>query len=264
MDEVREFNARRWAALARAGALYTQPALDLTESSARDLIDPFRLLPDLRGEPVLCLAAGGGRQSAAFGILGASVTVVDICEAQLERDLIASRHYGYSVSTVLADMRDLSALGSQAFAVVSQPYSINFSPEVDSVLGEVSRVIRPCGSYSLMFANPTALGVSPGDWNGTAYPLRERYADHGPVQCVDESWVYRTSPAGFQRAQPPREYRHTWSQVLNGLCRAGFVVVRLQEHHAESADQGPGTWAHFTSYLPPWFTLWARRGEHAA
>ena len=260
MDDVRRFNVQRWAALADADALYTQPALDLTEESARDLIDPFGQLPDLRGEPVLCLASGGGRQSAAFGVLGAAVTVVDICEAQLERDRLASRHYGYPISTVLADMRDLSELGSRAFAVVHQPYSINFVPDVSPVLREVARVTRPGGVYSLSFANPTALGVSPRDWDGTGYPVRAAYADHGPIEGVDEPWVYRTSPAGMERPQPPREYRHTWAQVLNGLSRAGFAVVHLHEHRGESPDRGPGSWAHFTACLPPWFELWARRG----
>jgi ubiquinone/menaquinone biosynthesis C-methylase UbiE len=258
IDSIREFNVKRWAALAAADALYTQPALDLTEASARDLIDPFRQLPDLRDEPVLCLAAGGGTQSAAFGVLGACVTVADICEAQLERDRVASRRYGYSVTTVLADMRDLSALESDAFAVVYQPYSLNFVPDAGLVFTEVSRVLRPGGSYFLAFANPTALGVSPRDWNGSAYPIRKPYADHGPVECADEPWVYRTSPVGVQPAPLPREYRHTWSQVLNGLCEAGFMVTHLHEVRGASTDEGPGTWAHFTSYLPPWFELWAR------
>jgi len=257
MDSIREFNERRWAALAAADALYTQPALDLDETSARDLIDPFHQLPDLEGQPVLCLAAGGGQQSAAFGVLGASVTVADICEAQLERDRVASRRYGYSVATVLADMRDLSAFESDAFAVVYQPYSLNFVPEPNLVFTEVSRVLRLGGSYFVMFANPTALGVSPRDWNGSAYPIPD-YADHGPVECADESWVYRTSPVGARPAPHPLEYRHTWSQILNGLCEAGFVTTHLHEHRGTSIDEAPGTWAHFSSHIPPWFEIWAR------
>jgi hypothetical protein len=90
--------------------------------------------------------------------------------------------------------------------------------------------------------------------------VRTAYTDRGPIECADEPWVYRTSPAGMERPQPPREYRHTWAQVLNGLARAGFAVVHLHEHRGESRDEGPGSWAHFTSFLPPWFELWARRG----
>jgi hypothetical protein len=78
VDSIRAYNARRWNALVEARAVFTRPALDLTETTARALIDPHGLLGIVRGRSVLCLASGGGKQSAAFGVLGAQVTVADI------------------------------------------------------------------------------------------------------------------------------------------------------------------------------------------
>lgn len=72
------------------------------------------------GKAVLCLAAGGGQQTAVFGLLGANMTVVDLTEGQLAGDETAAAHYGYPITTVQADMRDLSALPQQAFDRVFQ------------------------------------------------------------------------------------------------------------------------------------------------
>ena len=51
---------------------------------------------------VLCLAAGGGQQSAVFGLLGARVTVIDFTQGQLDGDITAAKHYGYPVETICA------------------------------------------------------------------------------------------------------------------------------------------------------------------
>jgi 2-polyprenyl-3-methyl-5-hydroxy-6-metoxy-1,4-benzoquinol methylase len=52
------------------------------------------LLGDISGKRVLCLAAGGGQQSAAFGLLGADVTVFDLSDEMLARDQAAASRYG--------------------------------------------------------------------------------------------------------------------------------------------------------------------------
>ncbi len=70
---------------------------------------PANILCDVDGADVLCLASGGGQQSAVFGLLGAQVTVVDFSEKQLEGDRKAAAHYGFEVTTIQADMRDLSS-----------------------------------------------------------------------------------------------------------------------------------------------------------
>ena len=69
---------------------------------------PADILSDVEGKDVLCLASGGGQQSAVFGLLGAQVTVVDFSEKQLDGDRKAAAHYGYEVTTIQTDMRDLS------------------------------------------------------------------------------------------------------------------------------------------------------------
>src|SRR5215208_2335729 len=97
--------------------------------AARGWLDPAGWLGDLDGRRVLCLAGGGGRESACFSLLGARVTVFDLSPEQLERDRTAAAHYGKSVETLCGDMRDLSALQGADFDLVWHPYSLNFVPD---------------------------------------------------------------------------------------------------------------------------------------
>src|SRR5216683_2527153 len=107
MDEIAQYNRERWKALADANAVYTRPKLELDESSAREMVDPDGTLGDLKGKRVLCLASGGGRQSAAFGLLGAEVTVFDLSPELLERDRQTAQHYHLTLTFREGDMRDL-------------------------------------------------------------------------------------------------------------------------------------------------------------
>ncbi|MEZ4557434.1 MAG: class I SAM-dependent methyltransferase [Caldilineaceae bacterium] len=108
LDAIAAFNRDRWEALVAADVPYARPLLDLDTAGAAATVDPYGLLGDVAGKEVLCLAAGGGQQSAAFGVLGAHVTVVDITAGQLAKDRQVAEHYGFDVTLIQADMRDLS------------------------------------------------------------------------------------------------------------------------------------------------------------
>jgi SAM-dependent methyltransferase len=263
MDDVAAFNQARWQALADANALYTRPLLNLDAASARARVDPDGWLGDLQGTRVLCLAGGGGQQSAAFALLGAEVTVVDLSGAQIARDVQVAAHYGVQIRAIEADMRDLSTLDAGAFDVVQHAYSINFVPDVKAVFEQVARVLRPGGLYQVMFANPFTLAINPRTWTGEGYLLKQPYLDGTPIQSEDEVWVYGRDNATETAPPPipgPREYRHTLSTVVNGLAEHGFSIQRLTDAVSIYPDQNakPGTWDHFVSVAPPWLIVLCR------
>src|SRR4051812_30349015 len=102
-DDLAATNRIRWNALVDGNVVYSRPILDLTPESARTYVDPLGLIGDVRGKQVLCLASGGGQQSVAFALLGAEVTVYDLCDKQLERDRQAAAHYGISLRVIQGD-----------------------------------------------------------------------------------------------------------------------------------------------------------------
>ena len=107
MDELIEYNRNRWNELSREGVEFGCPWLELTPEKARKRVDPEGMLQQTSGKNVLLLAGGGGQQSAAFGLLGANVTVVDFCENQLAADRQAGEHYGLEPTLIQRDMRRL-------------------------------------------------------------------------------------------------------------------------------------------------------------
>jgi 2-polyprenyl-3-methyl-5-hydroxy-6-metoxy-1,4-benzoquinol methylase len=50
------------------------------------MLDPEGRLGDVASKDALCLACSGGKQSSAFALLEANVTVFDLSEPQLNRD----------------------------------------------------------------------------------------------------------------------------------------------------------------------------------
>lgn len=118
-DDIAAVNRRNWDWAVRKGAGCTVPWLDLDAELLHRCADgdqspvPERLedtmrtlsdnLSSIGGKDVLCLAAGGGQQSAVFGLLGAHVTIFDLCAGQLEGDRKAATHYGYPVRTIQGD-----------------------------------------------------------------------------------------------------------------------------------------------------------------
>ena len=255
-DEIARYNIERWQALAEADAVYTRPRLDLTPETARRWLDPEGRLGDVRGQRVLCLASGGGQQSAGYALLGADVTVFDLSAAQLERDRAAAAHYGVRVATVQGDMRDLSQLPAHAFDYVYHPYSLNFVPDVQAVFREVARVIRDGGRYFFSCANPFFFGLGARDWNGAGYALRHVYLDGARLTNEDEDWVY--DRARHAPIQEPREFRHSLSKLVAALVASGFVLQHISDQDAiqPDANAAPGTWAHFVAIAPPWLAFW--------
>jgi SAM-dependent methyltransferase len=258
MDDIARYNVERWRRLVEANAVFTQPKLDLDADTARMMVDPENKLGDLSGRRVLCLAAGGGQQSAAFAWLGAQVTVFDLAEGQLARDRQAADHYGFSIQTIQGDMRDLSALPAGTFDLVWQPYSLNFVPDPQVVFAQVGRVLRQDGLYYFACANPFFFGMSQDDWNGEGYVLSHPYVKGAELISQDADWVYNRGTKPSESVPGSMEYRHTLSVLINGLTGESFVLQHMADllDVNPDADMEPGSWEHFTAYAPPWLAFW--------
>ena len=259
MDDLGRYNRERWQAMVDAGIQYSRPWLDMDAASAREHVDPEGILGEIAGRDVLCLAGGGGQQSAAFALLGARVTVVDFCPGQLEADRQAARHYGLQVTTVEADMRDLSCLGEDAFDLVWHAHALGFVPDARQVFGEVARVLRPAGLYRLSTHNPFCHGLAAEDWDGRGYRLRLPYVDGAEVKYADgDTWDVEDSEGAVRKVLGPREFRHSLSTLVNGLIERGFAIMGLWEDGLGDPNAEPGTWAHMETIAPTGLTVWAR------
>jgi len=259
-DEIAQINEQWWQKMVREGCGFTRPWLDLDPALVRQYaqghldpvpdplteIYPAHLLAGIEGKDVLCLASGGGQQSAVFGLLGARVTVVDLTEEQLAGDRQAAAHYGYQVTTIRADMRDLSCLESDAFDLVYQPPAFSYIPDVHPIYAAVARILRSGGRYRMDACNPAVQFVDVDNWDGTGYRITVPYT----VQRADR-------PGGG-----PAEFRHFLSDLFNGLIAAGLSIQQVQEsplHLRQTPQAPPGSWEHILMHVPWIFTIVAAK-----
>ncbi|MBN2394563.1 MAG: class I SAM-dependent methyltransferase [Anaerolineae bacterium] len=256
-DEIAVANQRLWEEEVRKGCGYTIPWLDLDLKLLRQYIDgkieilpepltclfPASIFADVGGKQVLCLAGGGGQQSAVFSLLGARVTVVDLAEGQLAGDRKAAAHYGYEVTTVQADMRNLSCLVEQTFDLVFQPNSLAYIPDVREVYAGVARVLKPGGLYRMVVGQPVIHFI---EWDGRSYCITRPYSES----------MKRRADGGI-------EFRHYMDDIFNGLLDAGFSIQRIHEApYARQPIEGqPGGWEYERSYVAGEFAIIARKNS---
>ena len=260
MDELAQFNQERWEDLVAHGIEFSRPWLDLDEATARKKIDPEGIIGDVDGKDALLLAGSGGQQSAAFSLLGARVTVFDLCEGQLRTDRETAERYGSDIKTVQGDMRDLSELAARSFDIVWHAHSLTFVPSAVEVFAQVARVIRPRGLYRIHCTNPFMHGLDEA-WDGKGYSISLPYVDGEVV--LDPYWDVDGTDGQTHRVLGPREFRHTYSSMINGLVSKGFVILGFSEEVGDDPEAKGGSWRHFTRIVPPWITFVTRYDPEA-
>jgi SAM-dependent methyltransferase len=254
-DEVATINERHWERMVKEGCGYTIPWLELdrnliqqyvrgeldTIPDTLDSMTPPNILADVEGKDVLCLASGGGQQSTVFGLLGAKVTVVDISDGQLAGDRKAADHYGYGITTIHADMRDLSCLDDESFDIVYGT-AICYVPDIDKVYSGIARILRQDGFFRIDFRQPAVHFTA---WDGDNYKITKPY-----FEKVD------------QREDGAIEFRHYMDDIFNGLIDAGLSirqVVDISRNKKPSPKAIPGSWTHEEPYIGGEFVIVATK-----
>jgi SAM-dependent methyltransferase len=248
----RETNREAWEQLAAAGCDSSQPWGPPQFNHAHEWLDPEGWLPWEDFGSVLCLACGGGQQAPLFAWLGYTVTVFDLSRSQLERDAEVAARYGLAIECVEGDMLDLSAFNGRHFDLVAQAVSACYVPDVAALYEQVASVLRPGGWYQVEHWSPLHVQLADEPWDGSAYRIA-RPALPGtavPWQSYDPS---------TNRWLTCLHYVHPLSQLIGGLCDAGFTVQRFAERAGGDPASEPGTHPHMASFLPPFIKLLARR-----
>jgi SAM-dependent methyltransferase len=249
----------------RDGRDYTRPWLDLDVQAYRayregrtnvlprpysDKPEDCMMMEDVQGQRVLLLAGGGGQHSVVFGLLGAHVTVLDLCPEQLDADERAAHHYRLHITTLQGDMRDLSALPDDHFDRVYQPISTLFVPNLREVYAGVARVLRRGGLYLSDYAVPLLLLAHIENWDGQRYTLHitQPYV-RGAILETEAGLL------NFEQGTSFSEFHHLLSDILNGLIAEGLGLRGLWENPLPGSGPllgslEPGSDAHRSRFIP--------------
>lgn len=230
-EDIVSFNREAWDRVADAGDRYYRAMTTQQVQAARDgqwriRITPAKAVPKawlepIAGKNILLLAAGGGQQSPILAALGAHVTVFDLSQRQLDRDIEIAAREGFDIETVSGDMADLSMFENETFDMVLNPCSVCYIPNVVPVWKEVWRILKNEGEFLTGVINPLY------------YIFDAAKMDRGDLQ-VRHKIPYSDADLGDEQIdllgeERPREFGHSLTDLIGAQLDAGFQMTGFYE-----------------------------------
>jgi SAM-dependent methyltransferase len=255
LRDYQSVNRQGWESLARQGCDSSQPFGEKEFSSAQYWLDPDGWINWRDVRQVLCLAAGGGQQAPMFAGLDCRVVSADLCPEQLNRDLRTARRLGLDIECIEADMLDLSILHGRDFDLVYQAVSACYVPDVRRLYAEVASVLRPGGYYRVEHWNPVSMQLADDQaWTGRGYELIR--------PCVSgRRYIWKELTENGKESTECWHYMHSLTDLIGGLCEAGFRILHFSERGQEDENSEPGSEGHAHSFVRPFFCLYAEKSQ---
>jgi SAM-dependent methyltransferase len=181
----------------------------------------LRLFGEVSGKRVLDLGTGGGANAVALARLGAHVIAIDRSVAQLARGRKLASTADVKVEWHECDAADLAFLRADSIDLVLSTGMLGEVEDVDRLMRQVHRVLRPGCPFVFSFDHPMALAVgregeAPGALPLGALEVRRSYFDTEPVTITHDEEQIRVWP-------------RTIADVFASLHRAGYRVELLLE-----------------------------------
>jgi SAM-dependent methyltransferase len=202
-------------------ARYDEIADFYEEGAGRTVTDPataalLGLAGDVRGMRLLDVACGQGRVARELAAGGARVTGLDISTALLAKARVYEAARPLGIDYVHCDVTAAGVLDGQAFEGAVCNYGLSDIDDLDAVLANVARLVRPGGWFTFSLLHPCFPGWdrdAPSSW-----PPGQGYYSEG-------WWLARNS--GF-RGKVGSNHR-TLSTYLNSLAGHRLRLERAAE-----------------------------------
>ena len=253
-------NAAAWDRLAKAHDALASPACDEAFIDPRNWLgtggpaDRPWLPSSLKGMEILCLAAGGGKHGPLYAAAGAKVTVVDLSASMLDLDRQVARERKLHLELIQSSMDDLQMLKNDHFAIVIHPVSSCYLPSLTQLFFAIVRVCRPGGLYMSQHKSPRSLQSS------LHLNSDGRYEVIFPeCRSAEYSKALPPAPPSRLREVGTDEFVHSFTDILGGICRAGFCLEDFFEPSEGDREATRGSFAHRAAFLPPYIRILARK-----
>lgn len=256
MIDLLQYNREAWDRKVAEGYKWTVPASKESVERARNgelelYLTPEKIVPHAwiaraKNADVLCLASGGGQQSALLSAFGARVTVIDNSPAQLARDREVAERDGFDIRTVLGDMRDLSVFADASFDLIVNPVSNCFIDNVRVVWRECARVLRDGGELIAGWANPVVYACDP-ELKMKGILTINKKIPHADIEVYSQEEFARYYGAGT-----PIEWGHSLTDQLGGQMDAGLAVIGFFEDLLTGEEP-------ISAFLPPYIATRSKK-----
>jgi len=224
-------NTEAWDRIAANRPL---PPIPTTVAFGPDLPadDDLRLCGDVSGKRVLDLGCGAGENAVALAARGAHVIAVDASAGQLAAARRLADTAEVRVEWHHSDASDLAFLRADSIDLALATGLIGEVDDLDRLLRQVHRVLRPGAPFVFSFDHPVALTVGRDATEPGALPLGTRE--------VRRSW-FDGSPCSVRRdGEEIGVIPRSIATVFASLHRAGYrTEVLLEPEPLRSDDPGP-------------------------
>ncbi|MFM8972739.1 MAG: class I SAM-dependent methyltransferase [Actinomycetota bacterium] len=237
-------NTEAWDRIAAKSPL---PPIPTTVAFGADLPadDDLRLCGEVTGKRVLDLGCGAGENAVVLAGRGAHVIAVDASAGRLAAARRLADAAEVRVEWHQSDASDLAFLRADSIDLALATGLLGEVDDLDRLLRQVHRVLRPGAPLVFSFDHPVALCVARDDAEPGSLPLGARE--------VRRSW-FDGSPcpirhAGEEISVIPR----TIASIFASLHRAGYrTELLLEPEPMRSDDPGP---------ILPTTVVWRARKE---
>jgi ubiquinone/menaquinone biosynthesis C-methylase UbiE len=194
--------------------------------------DELRLCGDVSGKRVLDIGSGAGENAIVFAASGAHVIAIDTSKAQLSLGRKLAEIAEVRVEFHESDACDLAFLRADSIDLAFAAGVLGEVDDLDRLLRQVHRVLRPGAAFVFSFDHPMALavgreGAAPGTLALGTLEVRRSYFSH------EKATVTRSDE---QIAVVPRPI----AEVFAALHRAGYRAdMLLEPEPLRSSDPGP-------------------------
>lgn len=224
-------NTEAWDRIAAHRPL---PPIPTTVAFGADLPadDDLRLCGDVAGKRVLDLGCGAGENAVVLAARGAHVIAVDASAGQLAAARRLADAAEVRVEWHQSDASDLAFLRADSIDLALATGLIGEVDDLDRLLRQVHRVLRPGAPFVFSFDHPVALTVGRDATEPGALPLGTRE--------VRRSW-FDGSPCSVRRdGEEISVIPRSIAAVFASLHRAGYrTEVLLEPEPLRSDDPGP-------------------------
>jgi SAM-dependent methyltransferase len=191
----------------------------------------LRLCGDVSGKRVLDLGTGNGMNAIALSNQGAHVIALDRSPGQLARARKLAATMDTRVEWHECDAADLAFLRADSIDLAFAAGLLGEVEDVDRLLRQVHRVLRPGSAFVFSYEHPMALAVgregeAPGALPLGTLEVRRSYFDTRAVNVTYDDEQIQIWP-------------RTIADVFASLHRAGYRVELLIEPESASPG-GPG------------------------
>lgn len=177
---------------------------------------PHEWFGELKGKKILGLASGGGQQMPIFTALGASCTVLDYSQHQLDSEKQVSQREGFEIEIIRADMTKPLPFPDGCFDLIFHPVSNCYVAEVEPIWRECFRVLKPGGVLLAGLDNGVNFWFDDNEERLT-YTM-----PFNPLVNPDQKELLERLDCGVQ-------FSHTIDEQIGGQLKAGFHLTDVFE-----------------------------------